>query len=195
MHAGVVFRALTNMRVVAKEVSWLERFHAGERSLIEACYREHVGRVLASASRVLGSVDAETVTHEVFYRLLSDVDLRASYRGGNLGAWLSQVASHAAIDNLRRRKREIGPVDEHHDASSVDDSRFDEEVEAKLLIERFCREVLPAKWHAVFKTRFLRQLPQREAAHELGMQRTTLVYQEKRIRELLEQFLLGTETP
>jgi RNA polymerase sigma-70 factor, ECF subfamily len=178
---------------VPEEASWLERFHAGERTVIEQCYREHVGRVLVAAGRVLGSVDAETVTHELFYRLLSDAELRGSYRGGNLGAWLSQVASNAAIDSLRRRKREVGPVAADQSAPVVDETRFDEEVEAKLLIERFCRERLPAKWHPVFEARFLRQLPQRDAARELRMPRTTLVYQEQRIRELLEAFLLERE--
>jgi RNA polymerase sigma-70 factor (ECF subfamily) len=183
------------MRVVPEEAKWLERFVAGDRAVIEQCYREHVGRVLSVAGRVLGSVDAETVTHEVFYRLLSDAELRASYRGGNLGAWLSQVASNAAIDNLRRRKREVSRDADPQNGSDVDEARFDEEVEAKMLIDRFRGERLPAKWRAVFEVRFLRQLPQRDAARELGMQRTTLVYQEQRIRELLEAFLLDTEKP
>lgn len=181
------------MCAVPDEARWLERFQSGERTVIEQCYREHVGRVLAAAGRVLGSVDAETVTHELFYRLLSDADLRKSFRGGNVGAWLAQVASNAAIDNLRRRKREVPSAPSAQGVPAVDGARFDEEVEAKILVDRFCREKLPSKWRAVFEARFLRQLPQREAARELGMRRTTLVYQEQRVRELLEQFLLGSE--
>lgn len=165
---------------------WLARFHAGDRATLEACYRDAFPRVAAAAGRVLGTVDAETVTHEVFYKMLSDADFRAGFRGGNVTAWLAQVASNAAIDAVRRRRREV----DEPETEDVDPARFDEEVEAKMLIERFVAERLPEKWRALFDARFIRQLPQREAAEELGMQRSTLAYQEDRIRELLESFLL-----
>src|SRR5688572_25996951 len=93
---------------------WLAAFHAGERWAIEACYREHVSRVLAAARRVLDEIDAETVTHEVFYRLLSNPKMRESFQGGNLGAWLTQVATRSAIDDLRRRRRETSSGSEPH---------------------------------------------------------------------------------
>lgn len=171
-----------------RDARWLRAFHAGRRDVIEACYREHFAKVVAAAARVLRDVDAETVAHEVFYRLLTDAEMRATFHGGNLGGWLSVVAHRAAIDHLRRLRREAEPLD---DAARADDARASDEVEAKMLVERFRREVLPEKYAALFELRFLRQLPQREAARELGMHRTTLVYQEQRIRELLERFLLG----
>jgi RNA polymerase sigma-70 factor (ECF subfamily) len=176
--------------------AWLSRFHEGDRAILTECYRECFARVAEAAGQVLASVDAETVTHEVFYRMLSDADFRAGFRGGSLPAWLAQVARNAAIDVHRRRRREApeSAIDSLGDAAEVDPARFDEEVEAKMLVERFRRERLPEKWAAVFEARFIRQLPQRDAARELGMQRTTLVYQEQRIRELLEDFLVGGES-
>jgi len=184
----------------------LAAFHAGDRSEIEACYREHVGRVLAAARRIVGSVDAETITHEVFYRLLSNAKMRESFQGGNLGAWLTQVVTRSAVDDLRRRKREVAHAEEPMEeptgvassssasapSSSADTSQ--EHVDAKLLIDRFRRERLPPEWAAVFDARFIRQLPQREAARALGMPRTTLVYQEQKVRALLQRFLLGGES-
>ncbi|HVH45970.1 MAG TPA: sigma-70 family RNA polymerase sigma factor [Labilithrix sp.] len=172
---------------------WLARFHAGERAILEQCYRDHSAKVLWAAARVLSSVDAETVVHEVFYRLLSEAKVRHSFRGGSLRAWLMQVGSNAAVDFLRRRRRDVGIEPDDDGAPDVDPARIDEEVEAKLLVDRFRRERLPPKWHAVFEVRFLRQLSQRDAARELRIPRTSLVYQEQRIRELLEEFLLGTE--
>jgi len=173
---------------------WLARFQAGDRAVMEAVYREHFRGTLAAARRVLEGADAETVTHEVFYRLLTDGGVRASFTGGNLGGWIAQIAAHAAIDAYRRKRRE---VDETNGATEqdVDPARFEEELEAKLLIERFEQECLPAKWKPVFDARFLRQLPQREAALQLGMQRSTLAYQEERIRALLSTFLLAPEAP
>lgn len=180
----------------------LAAFHAGDRSEIEACYREHVGRVLAAARRIVGSVDAETITHEVFYRLLSNAKMRESFQGGNIGAWLTQVVTRSAVDDLRRRKREVAHDEEPSgDASSSSASApsspadtSQDHVDAKLLIDRFRRERLPPEWAAVFDARFIRQLPQREAALALGMPRTTLVYQEQKVRAILQRFLLGGES-
>src|SRR5260221_14532680 len=107
---------------------WLARCHAGDRDTLEKCYRDAFSRVAAAAGRVLGAVDAETVTHEVFYRMLADADFRAGFRGGNVSAWLAQVASNAAIDAARRRRREVGEAE----TDDPDPARFDEEVEAKM---------------------------------------------------------------
>ena len=174
----------------ADDPSWLRQFHAGERDVLEQCYSDHFERVLASAARILGNIDAETVTHEVFFRLLDDEKMRLGFAGGNLGAWIGKIATNAAIDVHRRRTRETPRAgDEAHDPEGR--SRVDEELDAKRVIERFRREKLPPKWAGVFDARFIRQLPQRDAARELGIQRSTLVYQEQQVRELLTTFLLG----
>ncbi len=173
---------------------WLAAFHAGQRAAIEGCYRDHFPVVSAAVARVLPPADAETVTHEVFYRLLSDVNLRANFQGGNLGAWLARVATNSALDFRRRRKWEQSHGDESNLESPAAPDAADA-LEAKRLVERFRRECLPPKWAAVFEARFLRQLPQRAAAEELGMSRTTLVYQELRVRKLLTRFLLRAERP
>ena len=142
--------------------------------------------------------DAETVTHEVFFRLLSDPACRASFKGGNFAAWITRVASNAAIDHLRRNRRERGEpgpdLEQHGDAHAAA-ARIDEQLEAKRLVERFRRECLPPAWAGVFEARFVRRLAQREAARELRMHRTTLVYQEHRIRRLLADFLARVQLP
>jgi RNA polymerase sigma-70 factor (ECF subfamily) len=50
--------------------------------------------------------------------------------------------------------------------------------------------VLPPAWLDVFQARFIDHLSQCEAAARLGKRRTTLAYQELRIRRLLRKFLL-----
>jgi hypothetical protein len=47
-------------------------------------------------------------------------------------------------------------------------------------VQRFLA-ILPAKWHGVFRARFLERLDQRAAAQRLDMRRTTLAYQEIQI--------------
>lgn len=177
---------------MTEDSSRLAAFHAGDRAILESCYREHYATVAAAAGRILQRVDAETVTHEVFHRLLASAEMRATFRGGDLGAWLARVTTNRAIDYRRRFAREesLSPTLPMA-APSQDDS---ERLSAQLVVERFRRDCLPAKWERVFKARFLDQLGQREAAVALGMSRTTLMYQEHRIRALLRRFVLEDAT-
>jgi RNA polymerase sigma-70 factor (ECF subfamily) len=169
---------------------WVQRFHAGDRAVLEEVYREHFDTV-ARAVSLLPPADQETAIHEVFLRLLSQPALRQSFCEGSLGAWLAVVARNHAIDWARRSSREIsvGGSAELQASDSADSGEAG--THARVLVERFQREVLPAKWARVFEARFLRQLTQVEAAELLGVQRTTLAYQEARVRRLLRRFLLG----
>src|SRR4051794_39492745 len=171
-----------------EDSSHLAAFHAGDRATLERCYREHYATVAGAAGRLLQRVDAETVTHEVFHRLIANAEMRASFRGGDLGAWLARITTNKAIDHRRRyaREEELSPA-LPAPAPQTDDA---DRLSAQLVVERFRKEKLPAKWERVFKARFLDQLGQREAALALGMNRTTLMYQEHRIRALLRRFVL-----
>lgn len=172
---------------------WLLDFHEGRRLVLEQCYRELYPTVQRAVGRVLSGADQETVIHEVFYRLISREELRRGFRGGSLKAWIATVAYHLALEYVRRQQREQGALEQAEGMSGGETAETREvsaACEARLLVERFQRECLPAKWHAVFEARFLRQLPQRDAARELGIHRTTLAYQEMRIRSLLRGFLL-----
>jgi len=171
------------------ETRWVADFHAGGRDVLEKCYRDHYRGVVLTIARFLSGADAETVAHEVFYRLLSNPKLRENFQGGNFDAWLSQVASNSARDYLRRYRREKPELSDSAPSES-DPHGAAEEVDAKMTIERFKRECLPAEMTGLFDARFLRQLTQRQAAEELGMPRSTLVYQEERIRTLLRSFVL-----
>jgi RNA polymerase sigma-70 factor (ECF subfamily) len=173
----------------------LEGFHAGDRGTLERCYRRHHAVVARAAASVLAPADAETVTHEVFHRLLSTATMRAAFKGGDLGAWLARVAKNQALDFRRRYARETSldeGVAEAPELASTE-SAHDDSLSAAIVVERFRKTCLPPKWDRVFEVRFLKQLGQREAAAALGMHRTTLMYQEHRIRALLRTFVLEGE--
>jgi RNA polymerase sigma-70 factor (ECF subfamily) len=173
---------------------WLELFHAADHKTMEGCYREHFSQVKRAVASVLQGADQETVIHEVFYRLLSRRELREQYRGGSVGAWLSTIAKNLAIDHYRRRRREAGLTEAEGAASAPNEAEgAANRREAAEIVDRFRREVLPEKWKAVFELRFIEQLSQRDAAQKLGIQRTTLAYQELRVRHLLRRFLLRGE--
>jgi RNA polymerase sigma-70 factor (ECF subfamily) len=176
---------------------WLVRFHRGEREVLESCYREHFDAVAHAVQRVVSGPDHETVVHDVFLRVLTDAEFRARFAGGALRAWLCTVARNRAIDFRRRRDRELPALEDEY--TEVDGrasaGAVEDETDARAVVDRFRRDVLPPKWAGVFELRFLEQLDQREAARRLGIGRTTLVYQEMRVRSLLRDFVLGEVAP
>jgi RNA polymerase sigma-70 factor (ECF subfamily) len=179
----------------AQDATWLDRFHAGERDVMEGCYRDQFRVVENAVGHILRGADKETVIHEVFLQLMSRAALRRGFTGGGFSAWLATVARNQAIDFWRRYRNERS-LDETSDQAALADptqpiERFERGVDARLVIERFRRELLPPKWAALFEARFVGGLDQRSAASRLGISRTTLAYQEIQVRRLLRRFLLG----
>ncbi len=173
---------------------WLQLFHRGDRATLEGCYRDHFAKVERAIGPILNAADRETVIHELFSRLIENQELRRSFQGGSIGAWLATVARNQAIDFRRRLGRESGTsVDGDETPASAAD--WEPATEARLLVERFCRDHLPPAWRGVFEVRFLKRLSQREAASELSLARTTLAYRELRIRRLLKRFLFEEDKP
>jgi RNA polymerase sigma-70 factor (ECF subfamily) len=168
---------------------WLARFHAGDRGVLERVYADHFAVVEAAIASLLEDVDRETVIHDVFASLLARAEVRESFRGGSLVAWLCQIAKNRAIDLLRRREREARAIARLSDAVPEPPIGEDVRVEARRALAAF-RAELPPAWLAVFDACFVRQLSQREAGRELGLARTTLAYRSIQIRRRLRAFIL-----
>jgi RNA polymerase sigma-70 factor, ECF subfamily len=188
-HAAPPPRLPARAEPIRVDPAWLDRFHDGDRRILEQIYHEHFERIDGAVGSVLTGADRETVVHDVFLRLLRDEVFRRGFRGGNLAAWLAAVARNQAIDYSRRRSRE-SPAGIDLATSVGNGDALARSTEARLLIERFLRDVLPPAWLSVFQARFVAHLSQAEAAASLGKRRTTLAYQELRIRRLLRKFLL-----
>jgi len=186
--------AATTVSVDDRSEKWLEAFHRGDRATLEQCYREHFETVARAVGTVLGGVERESAIHEFFARLIAEPGMRRSFQGGALGSWLWTSARRSALDVARagRREREV-LADLEAEPRSHAAGPDVEEMEAQRTIEEFRSGPLPQRWARVFEVRFLRGLSQREAAAELGMRRTTLAYQELRIRHLLRRFILSRE--
>jgi RNA polymerase sigma-70 factor (ECF subfamily) len=174
--------------------SWLQRFHEGDRDALEACYRQYFRTVDGAVGQVLHGADRETVVQDVFLQLISSGELRRGFTGGAFGAWIATLARSRAIDFWRRYRHERALAEAAGEPAPGDPAaEAAGEIEARLLIERFRREVLPPKWAGVFEERFLGGLDQRTAAQRLGISRTTLAYREMQVSRLLERFLLRSE--
>jgi RNA polymerase sigma-70 factor, ECF subfamily len=183
----------TRLPIDMGDAAQMALFHAGDRALMGRVYQETYQAVDAAVGRVLRGADRETVVHELYLRLLDKPELRRSFGGGSLHAWLCTLAHNQAVDFWRHHRREI-PLGERERLPTPpviegQARRMEERAELRLFIDRFLRETLPEKWAPVFQARFVEQLDQRSAAKRLGMHRTTLAYQELRIRRLLRAFV------
>ncbi len=167
-----------------------KRFQEGDRDFLGLLYRETYQTVDAAVARVLRGADRDTVVHDLYLRLLSKPELRKSFAGGSLRAWLVTLAHNLAVDFWRRYRRETS-LDDPQAPPLVDPMslRMEERAELDLFVERFRREGLPAELWPLFEARFVERLGQREAAQRLGLHRTTLAYRELRVRRLLRAFL------
>jgi RNA polymerase sigma-70 factor (ECF subfamily) len=172
------------------------RFHAGDRDFLGLFYRETYEAVDASVGRVLRGADRETVVHDLYFRLLSKPELRHSFSGGSMRAWLATLAHNLAVDFWRRHRRETN-LDDRDAPPLVDpmSRRMEERAELNLFVERFRRDGLPEELWPLFQARFVERLDQREAARRLGLPRTTLAYRELRVRRFLRAFLRKRAQP
>lgn len=181
----------------AAEQAFLDAFHAGDRACMAAIYEQQFDVVDRVVGGILSAADRENLVHEVFFRLLSDEALRREFQGGSLSSWLRVMARNQALDHVRRRRLEV-PLSQHtptrQNGLSIED-RLEQRTHVRLTLDRFRTQVLPAKWERVFVARFLEQQDQPTAARSLHMRRTTLAYQEYRIRRLLERFVLRGDRP
>lgn len=161
---------------------------------MEECYRDYYQVVEAAVRGMLREADTETVIHEVFFALLSEPKTRQGFEGGSLAAWLRTLAKNRALDLLRRQQLERRAAPEAaRQMQTADPGPSEQRADARAFLARFEQRCLPHRWRAVFETRFVQQLSQREAATKLGISRTTLAYQEHRIRALLKKQILRTQ--
>ncbi|MDX2019125.1 MAG: RNA polymerase sigma factor [Deltaproteobacteria bacterium] len=176
----------------------LTLFHNGDRRAMADCYERHFEDVWQAVGTVLQGADRDTVVHEVFLALLESGELRRSFMGGSLGAWLRVVARNRAIDHHRRVVARERPLLEETQSTMPNDEgqaqdRLSSQLDARHFLEKI-NAAIPAKWAKVFEARFVRQLSQRDAAATLNMHRTTLAYQELQLRRLLRRMLKESRT-
>jgi RNA polymerase sigma-70 factor (ECF subfamily) len=190
---GCVTSPLLAAAVRPEDPSWIDAFRRGDHQILADCYRSYYRVVETAIGGLLGAADRETVIHEVFFRLLTDPGMRASFTGPSLGGWLSSIARNRALDVNRRARREVLRFTSDESAVTDGNVRADEEAVMRLLLERFQRDHVPPGWAPLFEARFLREMSQREAARHLGMHRTTLAYQELQLRRRLRRFMLAEE--
>ena len=154
------------------EKGLVRRCRAGDQAAKQEMYETYAGRLLAVCRRYVREPDrARDLVHDTFLKAWESLDGFRPRRAGSLGAWLSQIAAHLAVDELRSRKplawlEEEGPLEE----APVDAERL-REVPVEELIDLVAS--LPEGYRAVFNLFCLDGHSHREIASLLGISEKT----------------------
>ena len=180
----------------------VQQAQIGDQGAFEILVNRYSALLFLLICRLVGD---EHLAHDVLQRVFLQLyrSLPTLIPGGTLKAWLSQVARHRSLDELRRRRPirfcEIEPYPDGSDYSHLtalpDPDRLPEEqVELRelrwLLLDAV--ETLPSRYRAVLLLRYDTQLSYREIAQALRIPETTAKAYFYRARKQLRS-LLGSE--
>ena len=154
------------------EKGLVRRCRAGDRAARQEMYETYAGRLLAVCRRYIREPDrARDPVHDTFLKAWDSLDGFRPRRAGSLGAWLSQIAVHLSVDELRKRKG-IFPLEKEDlpEEVPVEAERL-REVPVEELIDLIAS--LPEGYRAVFNLFCLDGLSHREIARLLGITEKT----------------------
>lgn len=139
---------------------------AGDRAAFESIYRAHADRTFALLTRLIGpDREREDLLQETFVRLHAALP---RYRGdASLVTFIYQIATHVALDHLRRRR----PLDELDLDGEIDPSSTPAEQTARReeLARAFAMlEKLPPKHRVAFVLREVMEYSHEEVAVLVG---------------------------
>jgi RNA polymerase sigma factor (sigma-70 family) len=143
----------------------LQRFAAGDLDSFETLFRQHQKEVYAWIVRIVrDSGAAEDLTVETFWRIHRACG-RFDPAAGNFRAWARRIATNAALDHLKRARRETVLVDDYPAAP-----RGDPAVRGELrsqLRQAFLE--LPPKYRLVATLALIEDEPYEEIAEAAGI--------------------------
>jgi RNA polymerase sigma factor (sigma-70 family) len=180
------------MRMIGLRDSRDRRTARGEQSSFDALFRECVGDVHGYALSLLGDrAAAEDVTALAFERLFRS-RRRLDPRRGTPRALLFTIARNAALDELRRRRRQplASPAEELLAAPAVIDEAQD--VERRESVRR-ALVALPPREREIVLLKFHGQLSNAELAQALGISESNAGTRLHRALERLREGELGSE--
>lgn len=142
----------------------LERFAAGDLEAFEALFRQHQREVYAWTVRIVRDTGiAEDLTVETFWRIYRS---RARFDPqGNFRAWARRIATNAALDHLKRIRRET-ELSEDFPAAPGGDPALRREARSQI---RQAFLELPAKYRLVATLALIEDEPYNEIAQAVGI--------------------------
>lgn len=171
----------------------IARVQAGEPAAERALYERHVQRVYRLAYRITGDAEAaEDCTQETFIRAFERL---GTFRGESaLGTWLGSIAISAALNAVRRRKRQASRETDLDAAFEVGHTPRHADPDLKERLHRAIDE-LPDGYRTVFVLHDVEGYTHEEIGALLGVQSGTSKAQlsraRARLRERLADFARG----
>lgn len=181
--------------VQTDDLELIEAARAGDRFALDQLLRRHYDRIHAVTRRIAGTTrDADDATQEALIKIVRNLprfDGRSSF-----GTWAYRIATNAALDELRKRKRrpalailrddDSGPHDRNVHRESVDDlaGRRVEAIADRLAIDEALAS-LPEDFRAAVVLRDIGDLDYAEIADVLDVAVGTVKSRIARGRKML----------
>jgi RNA polymerase sigma-70 factor (ECF subfamily) len=183
------------------ETSFLAQLRGGDQAAYEKLVREHSGRMLAVAKRILRSDDdARDAVQDAFLQAFRGIERFAG--DARLGTWLHRIVVNASLMKLRaRRRKPEASIDELLPRFQEDGHRVDpgpawrtleaDPAEARQLRERVRAGIdrLPEIYRTALLLRDIEGLDTAETAAALGITPETLKMRLHRGRQALRSLL------
>jgi RNA polymerase sigma factor (sigma-70 family) len=175
-----------------KDVELVELVLAGQQNAFEVLVERYKDAVQNLAYRMLGNpTEAEDVTQEVFVRAYTQL---ATYKPAHkFSTWLLSIASHLAIDQLRRRRFLALPLEDVPFLEWMADLgtgpeqsalQGEQQDEIQIYLQR-----LPSKYRAVIVLRYWYDLSYEEISTALNLTPALVKARLHRARELLARYI------
>jgi len=152
------------MPVLEQEHGLLQQFASGDLVAFERLFREHQAEVYRWTVRIVRDpAIAEDLTIETFFRIYrahARFDPQKSF-----GAWARRIATNAALDHLKSRRREVEFTDEFAVAVSSD-AAVQRDLREKT---QRAFEKLPAKLRVAATLALIEEQPYADIADALGI--------------------------
>ncbi len=165
------------------EKALIEKIRNGDEAAFEQLVKEHTGKVVGLAWRLVGNrEEAEDLAQEAFLRLHRSLP---KFRGeSRIGTWLYRTTTRLAIDHLRREriKRKLFFFRQSNEAPDpvelASDSRRDpgRELQSAQAMQalRKSLDTLSPRQQVIFTLRHYDGLPLKEIAGHLGLKTGTV---------------------
>jgi RNA polymerase sigma-70 factor (ECF subfamily) len=147
-------------------VELLERFAAGDQEAFESLFREHQGQVYRWVYRIVrNTATAEDLAIETLWRAYR-AHARFDVRKGHFAGWLRRIATNAALDFLKRTRREV-PLPEDLPQTCRTESKAEHAELFRIL--RAGVDRLSPKLRVVVLLALIEEEPYEEIAEALGI--------------------------
>ena len=178
----------------------IEAARAGDRFALDQLLRRHYDRIHAVARRIAGPTrDADDATQEALIKIVRSLptfDGRSSF-----GTWAYRIATNAALDELRKRKRRPALHSVRDDTGDAGFEPVDEMSERRIgsVADRLALDdalaALPEDYRSAVVLRDVADLDYAEIADVLGVPVGTVKSRIARGRRLLAKELRLDERP